>query len=133
MAELSLDSGGCIKFDLKAWDEPLHRALCGVSNRSTLKNFEYLSGWIARRPDPPLLVASTLMVPGYVDAEQVRQISAFIARLDPTIPYALLAFHPDFEMRDLPSTSRHQATACLEAAEAAGLTRVRVGNLHLLH
>ena len=61
MADLSLESGGCIKFDLKAWDEPLHKALCGVSNRVTLKNFEYLSRWITRRPDPPFLVASTLL------------------------------------------------------------------------
>jgi pyruvate formate lyase activating enzyme len=132
MAQLSLESGGCIKFDLKAWDEALHRALCGASNRRTLSNFEHLAGWIARRPDPPLLVASTLLVPGYIDADQVGRIAAFIARLDPSIPYALLAFHPSFEMDDLPRTSRRQAEECLAAAQAAGLTRVRVGNIHLL-
>ncbi len=46
MAELSLQSGGCIKFDLKTWDDLLHRALCGATNRRTLTNFEYLSGVI---------------------------------------------------------------------------------------
>jgi len=132
MAELSLTSGGCIKFDLKAWDDALHRALCGASNRRTLKNFRYLSTWIPQRPDPPFLVASTLLVPGYVDAEQVRRIAEFIAGLDRTIPYALLAFHPDFEMKDLPVTSRREAFECLAAAESAGLTRVRIGNVHLL-
>jgi len=132
MAELSLESGGGIKFDLKAWDDSLHRALCGVSNRRTLKNFEYLSGWTSRRPDPPLLIASSLLVPGYVDADQVGRIAEFIARLDPAIPYALLAFHPAFQMSDLPVTSRQQAMACLAAAEGAGLGRVRIGNLHLL-
>jgi pyruvate formate lyase activating enzyme len=132
MAELSLESGGCIKFDLKAWDEPLHRALCGASNRRTLKNFQHLTGWIGRRPDPPLLVASTLMVPGYVDAGQVGRIARFIADLNPDIPYALLAFHPCFAMTDLPVTSRQEATACLAAAEDAGLRRVRIGNIHLL-
>jgi pyruvate formate lyase activating enzyme len=137
MAEVSLESGGCIKFDLKAWDEPLHRALCGTSNRRTLSNFERLAGWIERRPDPPLLVASTLLVPGYVDADQVGKIARFIAALDPglpvrAIPYALLAFHPSFEMHDLPTTSRQQADACLAAAQDAGLTRVRLGNVHLV-
>jgi pyruvate formate lyase activating enzyme len=131
-AELSLESGGCIKFDLKAWDDSLHRALCGVSNRRTLENFEYLGGWISRRPEPPFLIAATLLVPGYIDAEQVGRLAKFIARLDPNIPYALLAFHPDFEMRDLPTTSRRQALECLNAAHAAGLTRVRIGNMHLL-
>ena len=41
-AALSLEMGGCIKCDLKAWNEPLHRALCGVSNHRTLANFERL-------------------------------------------------------------------------------------------
>ena len=132
MAELSVESGGCIKFDLKAWDDSLHRALCGATNRRTLRNFEYVGGWISQRPDPPPLVASTLLVPGYVEADQVEQIARFIARLDPSIPYALLAFHPGFEMSDLPTTSRHQAESCLAAARGVGLSRVRIGNVHLL-
>jgi pyruvate formate lyase activating enzyme len=132
MAELSLESGGCVKFDLKAWDDGLHRALCGVTNRQTLENFERLGGWTARRPDPALLIASTLLVPGYVEADQVGAIARFIARLDRAIPYALLAFHPGFEMSDLPTTSRAQAESCEAAAREAGLTRVRVGNKHLL-
>jgi pyruvate formate lyase activating enzyme len=132
MAELSLESGGCIKFDLKAWDDRLHRALCGRSNRRTLRNFRYLSRLARRRPKPPFLIASTLLVPGYVDAAQVACIAKFLAELDPSIPYALLAFHPAFEMADLPTTSRRQAVDCLAAAQSAGLKRVRLGNLHLL-
>lgn len=132
MVELSLRSGGCVKFDLKAWDDGVHRALCGVSNKQTLENFAWVAGRARERPRPPLLVASTLLVPGYIDAEEVGRIAAFIADLDPDIPYALLAFHPCFYMRDLPTTSRRQARECLEAARAAGLRRVRLGNIHLL-
>ena len=132
MAELSLESGGCIKFDLKAWDDSLHRALCGVTNGRTLANFEYLSGLASRRPRIPLLVASTLLVPGYVEATQVAGIARFIAGLNSSIPYALLGFHPAFEMSDLPPTSRRQAESCLAAARGAGLTRVRIGNEHVL-
>jgi len=66
MAELSLKSGGCIKFDLKAFDEGLNIALCGVTNKGTLENFRCLSKFIKKRPDPPLLTASTLLIPGYV-------------------------------------------------------------------
>jgi pyruvate formate lyase activating enzyme len=132
MAALSLKSGGCIKFDLKTFDEKLNIALCGVSNRCTLENFTHLASLIPQRPEPPFLVASTLLVPGYVDAGEVSRIAKFIASLDSSIPYALLAFYPQFEMADLPSTSRHHAEACLAAAKGAGLTRVRVGNLQLL-
>jgi len=133
MAELSLKSGGCIKFDLKAWSESIHMALCGISNQRTLDNFRLLAGYSKIRPSPPLLVASTLLVPGYIGKEEVAGIANFIASLDPDIPYVLLAFHPDFLMADLPVTSRRQAVECLEAAGAAGLSRVRLGNIHLLH
>ncbi len=132
MAALSLRSGGCVKFDLKAWDDRLNLALCGVSNKRTLENFARLAGVISERPEPPFLVASTPLVPGYVDVQEVSRIAHFIADLDTNIPYALLAFYPQFEMTDLPATSRCHAEECLAAARDAGLTRVRIGNLHLL-
>ena len=131
-AELSLKSGGCIKFDLKTWSEQLHIALCGVSNKRTLENFKILARYAEKRPLPPFLIASTLLIPGYIDKEEISRISAFIASLNPEIPYALLAFHPQFMMNDLPPTSRGHAEEYLEAAKTQGLTNVRVGNVHLL-
>ena len=131
-AEIALDSGGCIKFDLKAWDEGLHIALCGISNKRTLENFQLLAEYTRRRPSPPFLIASTLLVPGYIDRREVSQIAEFIASLNSDIPYSLLAFAPQFMMRDLPPTSRRHAEECLAVAKAQGLRRVRVGNVHLL-
>jgi len=130
--QLSLETGGCIKFDLKAYDESLHLALTGVSNKRMLENFARTAKHIPERPEPPLIVASTLLVPGYVDAKEVSEIASFIASLDPTIPYALLGFHPHFYMPDLPRTSVRHADAAEAAALAAGLTNVRIGNRHLL-
>ena len=132
LTDTALSTGGCIKFDLKAFDEALHIALTGVSNRQTLDNFRRLAKMVRRRRQPPPLIASTLMVPGYVDAAQVGKIAAFIASLDPHIPYSLLAFHPQHEMADLAPTSRKEAQACLVAARQAGLKRIRIGNQHLL-
>jgi pyruvate formate lyase activating enzyme len=132
MVDLSLQSGGCIKFDLKAWNENVHRALTGFANKRTLENFQRAFARWSERPDPPLLVASTLLVPRYVDEEEVRAIARFLASLNNEIPYSLLGFHPQFYMRDLPSTSREHAQACLDAAHAVGLKRVRIGNVHVL-
>jgi pyruvate formate lyase activating enzyme len=133
MLELAIESGGCIKFDLKAWAETLHLALTGASNRRTLENFARAGRYLDRRREPPLLVASTLLVSGYIDAEEVYNIARFIASVGPEIPYSLLAFHPDFALADLPCTSRGQAEACLNAAGRAGLARIRLGNRHLLY
>jgi len=132
MVDLSWSSGGCIKFDLKTWHEDVHKALCGVGNRRTRENFAYVAGRIPERPDPPPLIASTLLVPGYIDEVEIRGIAGFIASLDVAIPYSLLAFSPQFFMNDLPHTSRAMAHRCLTIAREAGLKRVKIGNVHLL-
>lgn len=130
--QLSLDTGGCIKFDLKAHDDTLHRALTGASNKRTLENFAHAARRFDERPELPLVVASTLLVPGYVDADEVFRIAGFIAELNPNIPYALLGFAPHFYMADLPCTSVRHAREAEAAARAAGLANVRIGNRHLL-
>jgi pyruvate formate lyase activating enzyme len=130
--QLSLDTGGTVKFDLKAFDERLHVALTGSSNRRTLDNFRRAAERFRERPESPLVIASTLLVPGYVTPEEVGRIARAIAEVDPRIPYSLLGFAPQFYVPDLPCTSVRHAEAALEAARAAGLTRVHIGNRHLL-
>ena len=131
-AELSFKSGGVVKFDIKAWDENLNLALCGVPNKATLENFRAIGErFYAERPEVPLLTASTLLVPGYVDAREVEAIAEFIASVDPSVPYTLLAFYPQYVMNDLPCTPRTWAFECYRAARKH-LENVRIGNVHLL-
>ncbi len=132
MIDLALGSGGCIKFDLKAWDENLHRALTGITNRRTLENFRRAGEKAGTRPDPPLVIASTLLVPGYVEEEEVRSLARFIASANPEIPYSLLAFYPHFYMADIPLVPRSTAEKCLQAAREEGVRNLRLGNTHLL-
>jgi pyruvate formate lyase activating enzyme len=132
MLRLSMKSGGCVKIDLKARDPATHRALCGCDNSEILDNFARAAEWSSERPSPPALVASTPLIPGYIDEDEVYGLASFIAAINPDIPYALLAYAPSFLMDDSPTTSAAQAHLCLEAAKQAGLTRVRLGNEHLL-
>jgi pyruvate formate lyase activating enzyme len=132
MVKLSIDSGGCVKIDLKAWRPETHRALCGFENKKILDNFARAAEWSSHRSSPPALVASTPLTPGFIDEEEIYGLASFIASINPDIPYALLAFAPQFLMDGSPTTSTTQAEACLEAAKQAGLTRVRLGNPHLL-
>jgi len=132
MAGISLESGGCVKMDLKAWSPGTHRALCGWGNEKVLENFARVADWVSVRRTPPPLVASTPLVPGFIDEEEIFGLATYIARINPDIPYALLAFAPQFLMDDSPTTSAELARGCLDAAIQAGLTRVRLGNEHLL-
>jgi pyruvate formate lyase activating enzyme len=132
MVQTAMDTGGCVKFDLKAWNDNLHRALTGITNTRTIENFKRAGKKIKERPVPPLLIASTLVVPGYIDEEEIRNIARFIASIDPDIPYSLLAFHPHFYMSDMPLTPKDLAYRCLQTAHEEGLTKVQLGNVHLL-
>lgn len=131
--KIAIKSGGNIKFDLKSFNEKLNLALCGVSNIRTLDNFKYLAEnyFSTRKEDMPEMSACTLMVPGYTNHEEVEQIAKFISEINPKIPYSLLIFHGDYQMRDLPITPRKQAEKCLEVAQKY-LENVNLGNRFLL-
>ena len=130
-AELSFKSSGIVKFDLKTFDPNLSIALSGVPNKRAYENFELIAAEFFENSDPPVLTATTLLVPFYVDEKEVENIASFIASINPEIPYSLLVFHPDFYMRDMPITSREQVFKCYEAAKRH-LKNVNIGNKQLL-
>ena len=131
-AKLALASGGNLKFDLKCFNPNMSLALSGASNQRAYENFRMIAEELySERPGPPVLTATTLLVPGYVDAAEVDQIARFIADFNDEIPYSLLIFHPAFRMQDLPITPMKQVTDCYRAAKKH-LRRVNVGNLHLI-
>ncbi len=140
MARLSLISGGIVKIDWKAWNPGVYEALTGVNGERAIKRLVENTDLIARiareRPDPPLLVVSILLVPGYVDAEEVRGIASYVSSLsnkyNVNIPIVLLAFHPDYLMKDLPPTSIHHMDEAIKIVREAGIKEIYVGNEWLL-
>jgi len=134
--KLSLEAGGIVKFDLKAYTPQVYSALTGVEEEHVERIYDNIRHVVEEfnglRSEPPLFVVSTLLVPGYVSVEEVEGIAGFIASLDLEIPLVLLGFHPDFYMSDLPPTSRRHALSALAAAKRAGLRRVYLGNEWLL-
>lgn len=131
IANIIEQTKGTFKFDLKAYSSKIYEALTGVSNGVVLRNFENLASSKKDR-DGEFLVASILLVPGYIDVPEISKLSKFIAHCDPTIPTAFLGFAPHHAMRDLPRTSLAHAKAAIEAAKEQGLENVRIGNLGLL-
>jgi pyruvate formate lyase activating enzyme len=129
-AEISYKSGGIVKFDLKAFNPHLSIALSGVPNKKAYENFEMIAEEFVAAPTP-VLTATTLLVPYYVDEREVEGIASFIAGINPDLPYSLLVFHPDFYMRDMPITPREQVQRCYDAAKKH-LRRVNIGNKHLI-
>ncbi len=130
--EIAFKTGGNIKFDLKSFNEKLNIALCGISNERTLENFKFLANkYFGKRLNLPEMSACTLLVPGYVNHEEVEQIAKFISSINDKLPYSLLVFHPDYQMRDLPITPKEQVNSCLKVAKDY-LEHVHLGNTFLL-
>lgn len=127
-AEYSHVTDGVIKFDLKAYDRNLNIALAGRPNDRTLQNFRMIAENFQKKN---LLTATTLLVPDYIDTEEIEKLARFISDLNPDVPYSLLVFHPDYKMMDIPVTSRKMATECYKTAKKY-LNRVNIGNKHLL-
>ncbi len=132
MARLSLETGGIVKIDLKAYSPEIYMALTGSDGRQVFENIRLVAEMMGERPEPPLLVVSTLLVPGYIDEYELEGITGFIASVNPDIPVRFLAFHPDYLMRDLPPTPRWLAEKALEIARRNGLRNTSIGNEWLL-
>jgi pyruvate formate lyase activating enzyme len=127
-AEIAAESGGTIKFDLKAFHPHIVQTLCGVDNKQSFENFKMLAYDVSCRKT---LTATTLLVPYYVDQNEIKAIVKYIAEFDPDIPYSLLVFHPDFYLSDLPVTPRNQVDSCYSVASQY-LRKVNIGNKYLI-
>ncbi|MFX0001442.1 MAG: radical SAM protein [Candidatus Hodarchaeota archaeon] len=129
---IAIKTGGNIKFDLKTYNEKLNLALCGVSNSRTLENFKFLAeNYFGTRKNLPEMSACTLMVPGYTNHEEVEQIVKFVSSINTKLPYSLLIFHGDYQMRDLGITPRKQVEKSLSVAKKY-LENIHLGNKFLL-
>ncbi|MEM4694798.1 MAG: radical SAM protein [Ignisphaera sp.] len=136
MAKLSLESGGIVKIDWKAYTPNVYQALTGVDGYRAIErikeNIVLLANMSRERKEIPLLVISILLVPGYVDEEEVEGIAKYVSSIDKTIPIVLLAFHPDHLLRDLPPTSINHVRKSVEILKTYGIENVFVGNEWLL-
>ncbi|MEO0090204.1 MAG: radical SAM protein [candidate division WOR-3 bacterium] len=132
IVDIALKSDGIIKVDLKAFSPEVHYTLTGSSNKNTLKNIEYASQFFNKRKEPPLLVVSVLLVPGYVDKCEIEEIVKFLSKLNWEIPISFLAYYPMFYLNDLPKTSKTHAEIAKKIALDYGLKIVNIGNIHLL-
>jgi pyruvate formate lyase activating enzyme len=111
------------KVDLKAFRDPTYRRLGAPLKNvtGTLEGLKERGFWVE---------VVTLLVPGLNDSdEELREMTAFLAGLDPLLPWHVTAFHSDYRMSDTPSTPVESLLRAAEIGEAAGLRYVYAGNV----
>ncbi len=128
--DIAIESGGIIKFDFKAYNEEIYKALTGFTNKPLLRNLKIFKAAEYER-DYPLLVCSTLLVPEYVTPDEVKLIAEYLAEIDENIPLVLLAYCPHYLMRDIGFTKKEIALQSYKLAKEY-LKEVYLGNVWLL-
>jgi pyruvate formate lyase activating enzyme len=112
------------KVDLKTFSDRNYRQLGGVLENvtDTIRMLKERGFWVE---------IVTLVVPGFSDdAEDLKRMAAFLADVDPLMPWHMTAFHPDYKMTDgYRRTEVDDLMKVVEIGRQAGLKYLYPGNL----
>ncbi len=110
--------------DLKAFTDSFYKKLCGGRLQPVLDS-------IAKMHQAGVWVeVTTLLIPGENDDEsELRELAAWLAALDPDVPWHISRFHPDYKMRAHPPTPVDSIHRAVEIGCEAGLRYVYAGNV----
>jgi pyruvate-formate lyase-activating enzyme len=109
--------------DIKAFDSKKHQWLTGCTNERILK----LPQQIIQRGF--VLEVLSLYIPALVEAEELENIARILAGVDADIPFTILAFFPEYRMKDFARPSVAEMVEAYQRVKAVGLTHVRLGNV----
>jgi pyruvate formate lyase activating enzyme len=121
MAHPFLDAAN---IDLKSFNDHYYRKLCKGKLEPVLKSIELMKKlgiWVE---------VTTLVVPGQNDSEEeFKKIARFLTGIDPSIPWHISRFYPQYQMGELESTPMKTMNQAYEIGKEAGLHYVYLGNV----
>jgi len=98
-----------VKVSIKALSDEIHREYTGKSNRRVLDNLrEFYQSGIK-------LSAETVLIPGYVNEEEIGRIARFLASVDKQIPLRIDAYWPIASKKWRAPTAKEMRKAVEEA------------------
>jgi len=113
-----------INVDFKSISDEFYRQICGGRVEPVMDNIRRI------REHGIWLEVITLVIPGLNDTNaELSAIAAFIAGVDPDIPWHVNAFHPDYRMTDRPRTPVETLRRARRIGLDTGLRYVYVGNV----
>lgn len=122
--DLLRDAGvDALWLDIKAFDSGRHKWLTGCDNERILD----LPKEITRRGF--VLEVLSLFIPGLVEADELENIAALLRDANPFIPFTILAFFPEYRMKEYRSPSVAEMVEAYRRVKEKGLEAVRLGNI----
>lgn len=116
-----------VNIDLKSFNDDFYYKLCGAHLQNVLETIIYV-----HHETPVWLELTTLLIPGENDSDQeLHAMADWIATtLGPEVPWHFTAFHPDWKMKNYPSTPAQTLTKARNIARQYGLRYIYTGNVH---
>ncbi|MFW6065155.1 MAG: radical SAM protein [Candidatus Natronoplasma sp.] len=108
-----------ITFDIKAFQDDIHRRLTGAPVRPVLRNAKEL----AEEAKEKLWEFRYLLIPGIND-QDVEPLARFLSQIDEKLPINFLAFRPNFVMEDCRGAEEEEMIEAVKMAKRAGLEDV---------
>ncbi|MBW2199373.1 MAG: radical SAM protein [Deltaproteobacteria bacterium] len=108
--------------DIKAHDVKKHKWLTGCSNEHILR----LPEEILKRKFT--LEVLSLYIPNLVESDELEKIARDLAVIDPAIPFTILAFFPEHQMKDFRSPNTKEMIDAYRKVKSTGLKNIRLGN-----
>jgi pyruvate-formate lyase-activating enzyme len=109
--------------DIKAHDTDKHKWLTGCSNEAILR----LPEEILKRDF--VLEVLSLYIPGLVEADELESIARSLKEVDHSIPFTILAFFPEYRMKEFARPDVREMIEAYDKAKATGLKNIRLGNV----
>lgn len=112
--------------DLKSFSPAFYHRICGAELGPVLDTIEY----VATATDC-WLELTTLVIPGHNDSDaELDALTAWVVEhCGPDVPLHFSAFHPDWKMRDVPSTPASSLVRACRIARANGVRYAYPGNV----
>ena len=112
--------------DLKAFTHSFYKIICGGSLAPVLETLVYL-----KHETSVWLEITTLLIPGENDSDaELDALTRWVyAELGPDVPLHFTAFHPDYQMMDIPPTPPATLSRARRIGLANGLHFVYTGNV----
>lgn len=109
-----------ITFDIKAYNEKIHRVLTGAPVEPVLRNAEYLG----RKAKEKIWEFRIMVIPKIHDEEEIGSLCEFISDIGTDIPVCFLAFRPNFAMASYRGAYFDFMEHCVEVARKKGIENV---------
>ena len=109
--------------DIKAYDEEVYKKLCGTPNKTVLNSPKE----IIKRDF--ILEILTVFIPNFVEIDQFEKIAEMIVEIDETIPFHILAFFPEFKLKEYRSPTLSEIINTYKSLKKIGLKNVKIGNI----